>query len=316
MSLLNTISDYTDIIAISIGLNLAYVIITNYTLKGNDNKASFFDILSLYVDSAISRIVKRKSKKLITLKNLQLKLEYYLASKSSNNSEKKAIVKNIDDELKNIDTSVNDLIENKKIKVKRAIRAKYYSHISLLLATYGIFILFLSPLEKRIFLSFNSILVYLNFITFFCVIHSIIWEFQTLYIKIKKLSILNTIICDLSNLLAPRFRNIIYSQFIFIIALIIAIYCKYFNTYVALKFPFFYRNALVFATVLLFSNFIFYTIFCFIRVEIVVSRFKRKLKALDISNKVITYNGLLAPILKDLENDPLVVVSEIVLTQK
>lgn len=298
-----------------------YVTLSQYATKDN-SQTPFYEILSRYAKNAVSRIKDKKTKGLESLEKNQSELEYYINSEKLS-PESTIIVNKIIKSFQEKTTHVNNLSNKETNRIQKFIDFEYYAHLSLLLATYGLLLLFISPLESRLHYDLRGFLLCSNVLTLFSVIHSTVWELpfkinEIKYNFLNKLCGKINIATDfLKQILAPRFVYIIISFVLYTFLFFYGIWNRdYFVTTLSEKYPFLYRNSIVFSVILCFSNFIIYFAITSIRHEITVSRFIKSLNKEKLEDLVRNYTALEKDAKREMEANPLQKVSEISITEK
>jgi hypothetical protein len=316
----SSLSDYSEIISVSIGLNIVYIAISSYLVKP-DPQAGFYNILSDFVTRSTARIKLKCTDGLANLNNLHEKLVVWRREETLS-TESTLVVNKVDSLLIEINKTVECATEQEISKVKKVIDFSFYPQISLSLTIYGLFLLFIMPLEKRLNLDLRGLLFCLNGVTLFSILHSVFWEFSCFSIKGKLFSkkttnYINKTFLSISKIGSPRFRYILVGILIYIIFLLSILQ---FKDAVASKVkslsPFIYRNSYIFAVLLVYSNFIFYFIYCVGRIKISEKHFKKSLKKEEVDTKVRDYGDLLRSVKEEIDSKPLKKVSEIDLTEK
>jgi hypothetical protein len=318
----NSLLEYKELLAVSIGINLAYVAFSKY-VTNNDAQTPFFEIVSRYANNAISRLKRRRTKGVSNLEHILIELTYYLDSKILT-ADSTIIVGNISKKCKETNSSINSIFDDEKLMVDKTVDFKFYSHLSLQLATFGLFLLFIAPLQERLHLDLRIVTFYLNLITIISIVHSSIWEFECMKIKKSKYKIINTIAEPTNKLfgflgakLAPKFIFIIFSFafYIFIFFHVLGNKVHLLST-LSSSFPFLFRNSIVFSIILCFSNFILYFLLISARVEISVIRFRKSLRKKKLEDLVKTYSGLLQEAKDEMKANPLDKITEESITQE
>lgn len=316
--LTSTLQDYSELIAVSIGINLAYIALSQYVSKGDNSQTPFYEILARYAKNTITRIEEKQTKGLDSLEKNQTLLEYYVSFKNIPPGPL-AIFENIIRKYKEIRTKVKNITITETSNVEKYIEFKYYPQLSLFLATYGLLLLFIGPLETRFHFDLRGLLFCTNFIILLSLIHSVIWELPTPLIndpkrkwfKERKEKI-NLKIKNVGKFLSPRFSLIIIFFFLFIVYFFFAIYNReFFIDTLKTKYPFLFRNSLVFSIVLCYSNFMLYFVLTAVRHEISVSRFKKSLQGENLDEKVRNYEDLEIEPMKQIKDNPLMSISDI-----
>jgi hypothetical protein len=309
--------DYSELIAVSVGLNLAYIALSQYMSKGDNSQTPFYEILARYAKNTITQIEEKQTKGLDSLEKNQTLLEYYVSFKNIP-PDALAIFNNIIGKYKELQNKVRNITISETTRVENYINFKYYPQLSLFLATYGLLLLFIGPLETRLRFDPCGLLFFTNFIVLFSLLHSVIWELPTPLLNDpkrewfkKRKEKINRIIKETGKFLSPKFSFIIIFFFLFIAFFFLAIKNREFFT-VTLKteYPFIFRNSLVFSIILCYSNFMFYFALTAVRHKISVDRFKKALKAENLDEKVRSYEELEIEPMSQIKKGPLMSISE------
>ncbi|MDR0961352.1 MAG: hypothetical protein LBM62_02165 [Mediterranea sp.] len=171
-------ADFTDVITVSIGLNLVYVIFGKNERKNNEDYA-FFEFLSTISDWIIL-LVNNQIKKRQALSDGVLEQLHYYYKTGKLDKKTEGAFEVFDRDIVKLSDRMSSLKSKTCDRIEALSKARHLSKIAVIFFLYGILVLFLSSIQIKLTgfrANVENLLFAMNILITFLLIYCIIWEF-------------------------------------------------------------------------------------------------------------------------------------------